>query len=388
MRLAIVQHGDFHAARQRFAAGGPEKYFAQRRSVEAISELIKGHQALVVSLDADNRYDVRVRDGRSDWRLVSLPSPEVRRGRSVAEIARAARLTALMAALRPTHLLLRSSVPFVCHAALGAARAFGARTAVMFLSALAPERRAVRQPLQRLLVDALQADNVELVANYCRPATQSLVELGLPAHTVKSYAHEGMRTPADRPPRTTMRVVPRVAFFGMMQENKGPTDLLDAALLLHARERPTDLHMYGDGPERAAIEARGAALPTGSVTFHGRVSVEECFHAMCDADFVVVPSRHDFGEGMPLALTDALSSRAVVLCSDHPVFTKTYRDGEGLLFFQAANPPSLAAALERVMDDPALYASLSAGADKAYARIGANDTTFEKLIVELAQRWS
>jgi glycosyltransferase involved in cell wall biosynthesis len=386
LRIAVIQHGDFRAARERFADGGPERYFAQRQSVEAIEKLITGKKALVVSLDADEHYDVRVRRGDSDWRLVSFPNPSVKRGKSLAEAWRAARIFALMAALSPTHVVLRSSVPFVANAVLASARAHKARTAALLLAALLPEKRAFMARLQRQLVELLKGDNVELVANYCMPAVRSLERLGMPPGSVKSYAHAGMRTPRDRPPKTSMRPVPKIAFFAMMTSSKGPGDVIDAARLLAQRGRPVKVHMYGDGHERPDFEKRAEGI-TPAVTFHGRVPLEQCFEAMCDADFVVVPSRHDFFEGMPLALTEGLASRAVVVCSDHPVFMETFRDREGLAMFQAANPSSLAKVLEEIMGDPALYARLSAGADDAFARIGANETTFEDLIAGLDERW-
>ena len=59
--------------------------------------------------------------------------------------------------------------------------------------------------------------------------------------------------------------------------------------------------------------------------------------ALAAATLVCVPSRHEFPEGFPQTLTEALAARTPVVASDHPVFTRVLRDGEGVRYFPAGN---------------------------------------------------
>lgn len=385
MRFAFVQHGDFRTARDRIAGGGPERYFGQKSTLDAQLTTMRGHDALVISLDVDEVYDVVETHGTSRWSLVAMPKSNARMARAAREMLRATRVFARIISFRPTHLFLRTSVPFVAGAALAAARRCGARSAALLLAALPREERTLMRVVQDEFLRELQASNVDLVAAYGRPAVRSLEALGMPVGSVRSYALKGMRTPDSRAPKVAPRQPPVIAYFGTMITSKGAGDVVAAAGILAARGRAFRLHMYGHGDDLPEFQRRAAAIP--GVAFKGQVSSEQCFNAMCEADVVVVPSRHEFLEGMPLTLTDALASRTPVVCSDHPVFMETFRDREGLMIFPAADPTSLADTIGVLLDDRDLYASLSAKSHLAYQRVGATDSSLEDLLLQLGQRW-
>ena len=76
---------------------------------------------------------------------------------------------------------------------------------------------------------------------------------------------------------------------------------------------------------------------------------------MAAATLVCVPTRPEFPEGFPLTLTEALTAHTPILASDHPVFTRVLRDGEGLRYFAAGNAAALAQLMATVADDAAGY---------------------------------
>ena len=90
---------------------------------------------------------------------------------------------------------------------------------------------------------------------------------------------------------------------------------------------------------------------------------------MAEATFVCVPTRHEFPEGFPLTLTEALTAHTPVLASDHPVFKRVLRDGEGLRYFPAGNAPALAQVLAEVVASPAAYSALSRSTLVAFERL-------------------
>jgi glycosyltransferase involved in cell wall biosynthesis len=79
-------------------------------------------------------------------------------------------------------------------------------------------------------------------------------------------------------------------------------------------------------------------------------------------DVVVVPSRHEFPEGMPMTIYEGLSSRSPVAVSDHPMFRGRVVDRESVVVFRASSPSSLFETVRDLAADPGLYARLSAGA--------------------------
>ena len=70
------------------------------------------------------------------------------------------------------------------------------------------------------------------------------------------------------------------------------------------------------------------------------------------ATFVVMASRKESSEGMPIVVTEALSCRTPLLGSDHPCLTDILRDGEGLRYFPSGDPEGLARLILEIVDDP------------------------------------
>lgn len=90
---------------------------------------------------------------------------------------------------------------------------------------------------------------------------------------------------------------------------------------------------------------------------------------MRESDIVVVPSRHDYPEGLPNTLCEGLASRTPVVISDHPAFASRLTDRRDCLIFAAGNAAALAGRIAELADDQALYAALSLNAPKAYASL-------------------
>jgi glycosyltransferase involved in cell wall biosynthesis len=82
-------------------------------------------------------------------------------------------------------------------------------------------------------------------------------------------------------------------------------------------------------------------------------------NAMRAADVVVIPSRHEYPEGLPLTIYEALAARTPILASDHPMFRGALKHEESALIFTAKNDSALAAAIRRIRAEPGLYEALS-----------------------------
>ena len=131
-----------------------------------------------------------------------------------------------------------------------------------------------------------------------------------------------------------------------LDPQKGHRHLLAAA----ARVPDALFALAGDGPERPALERITDDLGLRDrVTFLGtRTDVAELL-AVCDV--FVLPSLY---EGLPISVLEAMAARRPVVATAIGGTQEAVVDGESGLLVPPADPDSLAAAIRRLLDDPAL----------------------------------
>jgi glycosyltransferase involved in cell wall biosynthesis len=123
----------------------------------------------------------------------------------------------------------------------------------------------------------------------------------------------------------------------------------------------------GDADKWLAFARRRGVL--AAVRALGVVAAERVLLEMRDSDAVVVPSRHDYAEGLPNTVFEALASRTPLIASDHPAYVTRLRPGLDSLRFQAGHPEQLAQQVERLIHDPELYSRLSWESAAALSRM-------------------
>ena len=135
----------------------------------------------------------------------------------------------------------------------------------------------------------------------------------------------------------------------------------------------------GDGEERAALERLASELGVANrVTFAGRITDEQLLDHLARCRAVVFPPlQEDYG----FVTVEAFASRkAVVTCRDSGGPSELVRDGAtGFVCEPAAD--SLARALRRLADDPALAERMGTAAHDAGARLTWPETV-RKLVVQ------
>lgn len=178
------------------------------------------------------------------------------------------------------------------------------------------------------------------------------------AEPMRRFLSGRLRVPAHRlvqidngldlgPPDPPAGPVRHLLTAGLLLPRKGITDLIDAVERPGVCPADATLTVVGDGPERAAIEARAAASG-GRIRLLGfRTDVPELMRA---ADAVVVPSRM---EQQPLVVIEAMAAGKPVLATDTGD-TTTMLAAPGAARFTAApgDPESLATALRALFADP------------------------------------
>jgi glycosyltransferase involved in cell wall biosynthesis len=141
--------------------------------------------------------------------------------------------------------------------------------------------------------------------------------------------------PRDGPPW-------RLVAVGRASPEKGFDVLLDAVHIARRDGADVTLDIVGDGPDRAALEARSTQLGlAGAVRFLGPLSRVALYERMATAHAVVVPSRR---EGLGLVAVEALALGRPVIASQVGGLPEVVTAGTGILV-----PPGDPAALARAL---------------------------------------
>jgi glycosyltransferase involved in cell wall biosynthesis len=163
---------------------------------------------------------------------------------------------------------------------------------------------------------------------------------------------------------------------------KGIDVLLAALALLADRGLRPRLWCAGDGPERAALSAHAEALGLASrVRFLGQRS--DVGDLLAASDVVVLPSRR---EGLGVAALEAMAAGRPVVASAVGGLADAIADGRTGLLVPPARPAPLAAALERLLRDREMRATLgAAGAQRIADRFSSEHmaTAYQRLYREV-----
>ena len=163
----------------------------------------------------------------------------------------------------------------------------------------------------------------------------------------------------------------RLLSVGRAVEKKGYDTLLSALALL-----PADLHWrfdhIGGGPDLAALKAQAVALGlTDRISWQGAQDQTAVLARYIGSDAFVLACKiaaDGDRDGLPNVLVEASSQRLPCVSTTISGVPELIRDGETGLMVPPEDPPALAAALVRLIRDPALRARLG---DAACARVNA-----------------
>lgn len=142
----------------------------------------------------------------------------------------------------------------------------------------------------------------------------------------------------------------RLLFVGRLSPQKNVQRLLRA---LPAISVPVELVVVGEGEQRTMLEALCRRLGLPRVSMVGFQTSAQLVDWYRWADAFVLPSDK---EGMPLALLEAMASGLPVVATDVPGIADTVGE-DGILV--APDPEALAAAVDLLAADPALWHDLS-----------------------------
>jgi glycosyltransferase involved in cell wall biosynthesis len=179
----------------------------------------------------------------------------------------------------------------------------------------------------------------------------------LRAYHAHSVPHAVLEFGVDIPPRRDRSAAPdarvQIGCVGRLVEVKGQHMLIDAMARLRSAV-PRELHLFGDGPDLARLQALARQVDCGKVYFHGTVLDRGEIYR--DLDVLVVASRM---EGLSLAMMEAMVREIAVVATDVGGNSRLIRDGHTGLLVPFGDPSALARALDTMLDGPGLRAQLA-----------------------------
>jgi glycosyltransferase involved in cell wall biosynthesis len=350
MRVVFLQYGDYGDAYRRLQTGGPETFRDQRHSVNFVAALAPEHEVATIAV-CDRHHDEELAPG-----LRSI-------GLSYDLFWDHRRIWPLLDRLDPEAI--------VCRTPNRVALAWAAKNRVPTLPNFADtfSNKGLRNRMNNWRLGRVLRRCVKpCVANHSLSASQSLSHIGIPPDQIVPWEHQHLKPgeakddpPLDRPFR--------LFFAGALIEAKGVGDCIEAVAIANRANAKVELTLAGAGDlDNWTAFARRHGVEA-SVHLLGVIAAERVLTQMRDNDAVVVPSRHDYSEGLPNTIFEALASRSPLIASDHPAFVERLRPTVDSLRFKAGHPQGLAEQVERLIHEPGLYARLSRESAAALARL-------------------
>lgn len=193
------------------------------------------------------------------------------------------------------------------------------------------------------------------IGRYCR---SQLMKLSEPHHWPKlelsPLGVDSARFQNERPAGSGS--VTRILCVGRLVPAKGQAVLLAAIRLLVDKGRRVELLLAGDGPDRLRLEALATEYGVHSqCEFSGSVNPDRVQALYARADVFVLPS---FAEGIPVVLMEAMAMGIPCVSTTVNGISELIESGKQGLLVPPSDAEALCAAIERLIDDGALRASI------------------------------
>ncbi len=197
-----------------------------------------------------------------------------------------------------------------------------------------------------------------LVDMGCAPEKIRINRTGIPLERFPFVA----RTP---PPDGAWHIVQASRLI----EKKGLDNTLQAFAIFRKKYPAARLTLAGDGPLLEQLRLEAAALGVEqAVRFAGFQSQEDLAALYASAHLFMHPSRltsRQDQEGVPNSMLEAMSTGLPVVATLHGGIPEAVEDGRDGLLTPENDAPALAASLERIAGDPALFNRLGANASQS-----------------------
>ncbi|WP_013321753.1 glycosyltransferase family 4 protein [Gloeothece verrucosa] len=346
MRILILQYaGDYGETVKLLAAGGDETYYAQKYSVDAVAEIAKKvDEVTTLCCLTEKPYNEMLDNG---VRAI---------GMGFSDQFSTKELLKKIEEYQPTHLIVRMPD----RATVDWAIKRRVKTILTLADSFSP--KGLRNKIRNFqLANLLNNKQIDWIGNHGISASLSLRDIGVNPNKIIPWDWPSTTTPNSFAPKTlpSEQKTWDILYVGAINEAKGIGDAIEAISILKSKGLSIRLKVAGKGPiESFLIQAKRLEVEK-EVKFLGLLPHKTIIPLMNEADVVLVPSRHEYPEGFPMTIYEALCSRTPIVASDHPMFCKNLSHQTNALIFPAGDSRRLAICIEKLLSAPELYENLS-----------------------------
>jgi glycosyltransferase involved in cell wall biosynthesis len=356
-KVLLVQYsGDYRQAFQRLSRGEGETYYGHAyslKSLDEVSQLVG--EVTVLHCYSQEAYDERL------FPKLRVISTGFHWNTPIKKVLQQVEL------INPDYLVIYTPMIPVLKWAI--------RNQIKTLVVLADSfnNQSLRQKLFNYrLKKILNSQHICWVANHGLNACYSLKNIGVNPEKIIPWDWPHVQSPTNYSAKclTAHKDVWDLLYVGAVQKSKGVGDILQALRYLRDKGRSVRLKVAGMGDLQEFKEQAQSLGIQDCVDFLGIVSNQKVIDPlMREADCVIVPSHHNYPEGFPLTLYEALTSRTPIIASDHPMFLGNLQHKINAMFFPARDGQALADSIEELMTDPELYHQISLATEEAWKRL-------------------
>jgi len=365
LRIAIVQFGVLHTVFDQLRAGGKETYYAQRYSVNFVADLAEKHEFVGVcgvlgEEPSESRLAPNLQSACVPLQNGAINAPEIIK---------------LLESWRPDRLILQAPDRSILQWAL----ARGIDTLPLLADSF--EQKSLRNRLRAFrLAQFLRRPKIRAVGNHNVPSCLSLKRIGVDADKIYPWDWPHELRPEAHPAKRLHPARIKLVFVGSLTASKGVGDCIEAARILKTEGLAFEMALAGGGDftdqAKALIDRHGLA---DQVRLTGRLSHDQVIDLLAGATLSMAASWHDYPEGLPMTIYEALATRTPLALSDHPMFQLYFRETPAARMAPEKNPAALAAAIKSLIADPQTYAAASAATGALWNHIKC-DLTWGMLI--------
>lgn len=175
---------------------------------------------------------------------------------------------------------------------------------------------------------------------------------------------------------------PNIVFLGRFHESKGLGELVEASKDLASSPQRFNVTAFGDGPERASFVSAMSEILGDRFEYGGVADDTYKWTVMANADIFVLPSR--YGEGLPMAMLEAMASGCIVIVSDNASVSSVVKDGDNGFLVAPGNAQELKKVIENVLRTKGDWPAIRMSAMKTVAE----RFTIEKYVDRLEGHYS
>ena len=147
-----------------------------------------------------------------------------------------------------------------------------------------------------------------------------------------------------------------IIFFGRIHESKGLHEIIEACEILKKENFDFRFDCFGTGPEKDFFIAEMKRVLGEKFYYGGVISGNEKWRALAESDIFLLPSR--YGEGLPLAMLEAMAARCVAVVADVASVRAVIEDGKNGFMVEPYNAAQTAEKMKFLLSGKAGWQSL------------------------------